>query len=66
MKHKCIAACIAASMLGACASPDIASRLDSNPTLNTGFEAAEAYTPEPVGARAANDMMRFSTMSIAR
>ena len=61
-----IAALGAAMILGACAPPEITSRMDSADTLYSGFEAAEAYTPSPVGARAQNDFMRFSTMGIAR
>ena len=30
-----------------------------------GFEGAEAYVPAPVGARAENDFMRFSTRGLA-
>ena len=61
-----IAALGAAMVLGACTPPDITSRLDSSDTLFSGFEAADAYTPRPVGARAENDFMRFSTMGVAQ
>ncbi|PVA07154.1 hypothetical protein [Thalassorhabdomicrobium marinisediminis] len=54
----------AAFMLGACAQPDIPSRLDSSDTFYSGFGPADSYTPRPVGARANNDLMRFSTMSM--
>lgn len=51
-------------VLGACTPPEITSRLDTSDTLNTGFSKAEAYTPSPVGARAQNDFMRFSTQGV--
>lgn len=54
----------AAMTLGACTPPDITSRLDSSDTLYSGFEAAESYTPRPVGTRADNDFLRFSTMGV--
>jgi len=53
-------------ILGACTPPEIASRMDSSETLYSGFEAAESYTPRPVGTRSQNDFMRFSTMSLVR
>ncbi len=56
----------AVMVLGACTAPEIASRMDSSETLYSGFEAAESYTPRPVGSRSENDFMRFSTMSLAR
>ena len=56
----------AVMVLGACSPPEIASRMDSGDTLNSGFEAAESYTPRPIGTRSENDFMRFSTMSMAR
>ena len=55
----------AAMVLGACTPPEIASRLDSSETLYSGFEAAENYTPRPIGTRSENDFLRFSTMGIA-
>jgi len=61
-----LAALGAAMVLGACSPPEITSRADSSETLYGGFEAAENYTPRPVGARADNDFMRFSTMSLVR
>lgn len=61
-----LAALGAAMLLGACAPPEITSRMDSADTLYSGFESADSYTPHPVGARAENDMMRFSTMSLVR
>ena len=61
-----IAALGAAMVLGACSPPEITSRMDSSDTLYSGFEAADAYTPRPIGARAENDFMRFSTMGVAR
>lgn len=54
----------AAIVLGACSPPEITSRADSSETLYSGFESAESYTPRPIGARADNDFMRFSTMSM--
>ena len=56
----------AAMFLGACTPPDITSRMDSRDTLYSGFEAPDNYTPEVIGARADNDFMRFSTMSMVR
>ncbi|SLN51765.1 hypothetical protein [Pseudooctadecabacter jejudonensis] len=64
MTRKVCAALVAAAALGACSPPEITSRLDSSDTLFSGFEAADAYTPRPVGARADNDFMRFSTMGV--
>lgn len=61
-----LAALGAAMMLGACTPPEITSRMDSADTLYSGFDSADSYTPRPVGARADNDMMRFSTMSLVR
>ncbi|WP_296420066.1 hypothetical protein, partial [Pseudooctadecabacter sp.] len=61
MTRTAAAALLAAVTLGACAPQDIPSRLDSGDTLYSGFETADAYTPVPVGARADNDFMRFST-----
>ena len=61
-----IAAFGAAVVLGACSPPEITSRLNSSDTLFSGFQAADSYTPSPVGARPENDFMRFSTMSLAR
>jgi len=40
--------------------------MDSSDTLYSGFEGAENYTPRPIGARAENDFMRFSTMGVAQ
>lgn len=62
--HIGFAAFGAAMVLGACTPPDITSRLDSSDTLYSGFESADSYTPRPVGARAENDFMRFSTMGV--
>ena len=61
-----LAALGAAMLLGACTPPEITSRMDSADTVYFGFESADSYTPRPVGARADNDMMRFSTMSLIR
>ena len=61
-----LAALGAAMVLGACSPPEITSRADSSETLYGGFDSAENYTPRPIGARADNDMMRFSTMSMVR
>ena len=61
-----IAALGAAMILGACTPSEIASRMDSSDSLYSGFEAAESYTPRPVGSRSENDFMRFSTMSLVR
>ena len=63
MTRNACAAILAAVTLGACSPPEITSRLDSSETFS-GFEPAEAYTPRPIGARAENDFMRFSTMGI--
>ena len=54
----------AAMLLGACTPPDITSRLDTNDTLFSGFEPAESYTPRPIGTRADNDFLRFSTLGV--
>lgn len=61
-----LAAVGAVLALGACSPPEITSRMDSADTLYSGFEAAEAYTPRPIGARTENDFMRFSTMGLAQ
>ena len=61
-----LAALGAAMMLGACTPPEITSRMDSADTLYSGFETADSYTPRPIGARADNDLVRFSTMSLVR
>ena len=53
-------------LLGACTPPHVTSRMDTNDTFYSGFDSRESYTPEVVGARANNDFMRFSTMSMAR
>lgn len=53
-------------VLGACTPPEITSRLDTADTLYSGFEPADSYVPAPVGARAENDFLRFSTMSLVR
>ena len=66
MRRIGIAALGAAMLLGACSPPEITSRMDSSDTLYSGFEAADAYTPRPIGARSENDFMRFSTMGVAR
>ncbi|MCF2906542.1 hypothetical protein L0666_16230 [Octadecabacter sp. CECT 8868] len=64
MTRNCLTALSAALLLGACTPPEITSRLDTSDTLYSGFEPANSYTPAPVGARAENDFMRFSTMSM--
>ncbi len=64
MTRMSLAALGAAMILGACTPPEITSRLDSADTLYSGFEPAESYTPRPVGARAENDFLRFSTMGV--
>ena len=64
MTRMSMAALGAAMVLGACSPPEITSRSDSTDTLYGGFEAADNYTPRPVGARAENDFMRFSTMGV--
>lgn len=56
----------AAMVLGACSPPEITSRMYNADTLYSGFDSAESYTPRPVGARAENDFMRFSTMGVAQ
>lgn len=66
MTRFCLAALGAVISLGACTPPEIASRLDSTDTLYSSFEAPGDYTPEPIGSRADNGLMRFSTMSLAR
>ncbi len=60
-----MAALGAAMVLGACTPPEITSRMDNSDTLLSGFESAESYTPRPVGTRAENDFLRFSTMGVA-
>lgn len=64
MTRMSLAALGAAMVLGACSPPEITSRLDSSDTLYSGFETAESYTPRPIGARADNDFLRFSTMGM--
>jgi len=64
MTRYSIVAIGAAMALGACSPPEITSRMDSSETLYSGFESAESYTPRPVGMRAENDFMRFSTMGV--
>jgi len=64
MTRMSLAALGAAMVLGACSPPEITSRLDSSDTLYSGFETAESYTPRPIGARAENDFLRFSTMGM--
>lgn len=66
MKRYSLLAIGAAMALGACTPPEITSRMDSRDTLYSGFESPQSYTPEVIGARAENDMMRFSTMSMVR
>jgi hypothetical protein len=56
----------AAMYLSACTPADISSRMNSWDTLYSGFETLDDYKPEVVGARAENDFMRFSTMSMIR
>lgn len=65
MKSLTLLACGTICILGACTPPEIASRLDTQGALNSGFEPADAYGPEVAGMRADNDFMRFSTMSMA-
>lgn len=64
MTRMSMAALGAVMIFGACTPPDITSRMDSSETLYSGFEAADNYTPRPVGARSENDFMRFSTMGV--
>lgn len=59
-----MAALGAVMVLGACSPPDLAARMDSSDTLMSGFAGAESYTPRPIGNRAENDFMRFSTMGL--
>jgi len=59
-----LAALGAAMLLGACSPPEITSRLDTNEAFGSGFADADSYTPRPVGARADNDFLRFSTLGI--
>jgi len=66
MTRLSMTALCAAMLLGACTPPEITSRMDSSDTLYSGFESADAYTPRPIGARAENDFMRFSTMGVTR
>lgn len=54
----------AAMLLGACSPPEITSRLDTDSGFGSGFADADSYTPRPIGARAKNDFLRFSTMGI--
>lgn len=64
MTRMSLAALGAAIALSACTPPEIASRMDSNDTLNSGFASAESYTPRVVGSRSQNDFMRFSTQGL--
>lgn len=64
MTRYSLVAVAAVSLLGACSAPGVTSRMDTSDTLYSGFETSDAYTPEVVGARADNDFMRFSTMSM--
>lgn len=64
MKRISIAALVAVSVLGACATPELPGRMATGDMTSTGPVWDESYTPEVVGARAENDFMRFSTMSI--
>lgn len=66
MTRLSFAALGAVILLGACTPPDITSRLNNSDTFLSGFDGRDAYVPAPVGARAENDFMRFSTMSLAR
>lgn len=61
-----LAALGAAIFLGACSPPEITSRLDTADTLYSSFEEPGSYVPTPIGSRADNDFMRFSTMSLVR
>jgi len=61
-----ITALCAAIAVGACTPPEITSRLDNTDAFRSGFGSSEQYTPQPVGTRSENDMMRFSTMSMVR
>lgn len=63
MTRFCFAA-LCAVMVSACTPPDITSRMDNSDTLYSGFATADNYTPTPVGSRADNDFMRFSTMGV--
>jgi hypothetical protein len=61
----------AVTALGACASPEIASRMDTHDMMYSGFDGSDTaarapYGPEVAGARADNDFMRFSTLSMTR
>lgn len=56
----------AALVLGACTPSEITSRMDTRDELYPRFETPDNYTPDVVGARADNDFMRFSTMSMIR
>ena len=66
MTRQSTAALAAVMVLGACGGPEITSRLNTSDTHYSGFHAVDRYTPEPIGARAENDFMRFSTMSLVR
>lgn len=58
-------AIVAALGMGACAPVEVTSRMETSGTLFGAFDARESYRPEVIGSRAENDMMRFSTMSLA-
>lgn len=64
MTRFAMVALCAAMTLGACASPDITSRLDTSETLFGRFETTDSYTPRPIAGRTDNDFMRFSTMGL--
>ena len=69
-RYTLVAFC-AVTALGACGSPEIASRMDNRGMLFPGFDGSDTatsspYVPEIVGARADNDFMRFSTLSMTR
>ena len=66
MSRYSTAALAAVVLLSACGAPGITSRLDTSDTHFAAFEPVDRYTPQPVGARAENDFMRFSTMSLVR
>ncbi|KPP84227.1 MAG: hypothetical protein HLUCCA08_01815 [Rhodobacteraceae bacterium HLUCCA08] len=65
MKPVSFAALVAVAGLSACTGPEIPGRMDSGRILAPG-PVYEEYVPQVVGARSANDVMRFSTMSLVQ
>jgi len=66
MKRLICVAVLAAASLTACAAPEVPSRMATDGRFFDRFETPDAYMPQVIGARAENDFMRFSTMSVTR